>query len=195
MASCNQKAAESVPAIDPTNFDESIALNEDFYQYATGGWQKKNPLTPEYSRYGVFEVLAKNNEERINDLFSAMLDSKAEVGSVEQKIADLYTMGLDSVRLNSEGVAPVKSDGSIVGRTHFQRQKSQTVSFGKTLEHFQQLSRNAPAAILGPHGDVRDIALVKHNEKAGIADDLFRLVKSHQKGGAGIVQFLRQHFP
>ena len=70
MASCNQKAAESVPAIDPTNFDESIALNEDFYQYATGGWQKKNPLTPEYSRYGVFEVLAKNNEERINDLFS-----------------------------------------------------------------------------------------------------------------------------
>ncbi len=110
MASCNQKAAESVPAIDPTNFDESIALNEDFYQYATGGWQKKNPLTPEYSRYGVFEVLAKNNEERINDLFSAMLDSKAEVGSVEQKIADLYTMGLDSVRLNNEGVAPVKSD-------------------------------------------------------------------------------------
>ncbi len=110
MASCNQKTAQTVPAIDPTNFDEGIALNEDFYQYATGGWQKKNPLTPEYSRYGVFEVLAKNNEERINELFSAMLDSKAEVGSVEQKIADLYTMGLDSVRLNSEGVAPVKSD-------------------------------------------------------------------------------------
>ena len=110
MASCNQKAAESVPAIDPTNFDESIALNEDFYQYATGGWQKKNPLTPEYARYGVFEVLAKSNEERINELFSAMQQSKAEAGSVEQKIADLYTMGLDSVRLNSEGVAPLKSD-------------------------------------------------------------------------------------
>ena len=110
MVSCNQKAAESVPAIDPTNFDESIALNEDFYQYATGGWQKKNPLTAEYARYGVFEVLAKSNEERINELFSAMQQSKAEAGSVEQKIADLYTMGLDSVRLNSEGVAPLKSD-------------------------------------------------------------------------------------
>ncbi len=110
MASCNQKAAESVPAIDPTNFDESIALNEDFYQYATDGWQKKNPLTAEYARYGVFEVLAKSNEERINELFSAMQQSKAEAGSVEQKIADLYTMGLDSVRLNNEGVAPLKSD-------------------------------------------------------------------------------------
>ena len=110
MASCNQKKAETVPAIDRANFDETVALNEDFYQYATGGWQKANPLTPEYSRYGVFEVLAKNNELQINDLFSAMLESKAEVGTVEQKIADLYTMGLDSVRLNNEGVAPVKRD-------------------------------------------------------------------------------------
>ena len=109
-ASCNQKTAETTPAIDRANFDETIALNEDFYQYATGGWQKANPLTPEYSRYGVFEVLAKNNELQINDLFSAMLESKAEVGTVEQKIADLYTMGLDSVRLNQEGVAPVKRD-------------------------------------------------------------------------------------
>ena len=110
MASCNQKKAETVPAIDRANFDETVALNEDFYQYATGGWQKANPLTPEYSRYGVFEVLAKNNELQINELFSAMLESKAEVGTVEQKIADLYTMGLDSVRLNNEGVAPVKRD-------------------------------------------------------------------------------------
>ncbi len=110
MASCNQKAAQTVPAIDRANFDETVALNEDFYQYATGGWQKANPLTPEYSRYGVFEVLAKNNELQINELFSAMIDSKAETGTVEQKIADLYTMGLDSVRLNNEGVAPVKRD-------------------------------------------------------------------------------------
>ena len=46
MASCNQKQAESVPALDRANFDESVALNEDFYQYATGGWQAKNPLKP-----------------------------------------------------------------------------------------------------------------------------------------------------
>lgn len=33
---------------------------------------------------------------------------KAEPGSIEQKISDLYKMGLDSVRLNAEGAAPVK---------------------------------------------------------------------------------------
>ena len=110
MASCTQKQAESVPAIDRSNFDESVALNEDFYQYATGGWQAKNPLKPEFARYGTFDVLRENNEIRLNDLFASMTKSKAEQGSVEQKIADLYTMGLDSVRLNNESVAPVKSD-------------------------------------------------------------------------------------
>ena len=110
MASCNQKQAESVPALDRANFDESVALNEDFYQYATGGWQKNNPLKPEFARYGTFDVLRENNEIRLNELFASMTKSKAEQGSVEQKIADLYTMGLDSARLNKEGVAPVKQD-------------------------------------------------------------------------------------
>ena len=123
MASCNQKQAESVPALDRANFDESVALNEDFYQYATGGWQAKNPLKPEFARYGTFDVLRENNEIRLNDLFASMTKSKAEKGSVEQKIADLYTMGLDSVRLNNESVAPVKSD------------VEQLLSLAATLKH------------------------------------------------------------
>ncbi len=111
MTGCSQqKQTTSVPAIDLSNFDTSIAPNEDFYQYATGGWQKKNPLKPEFARYGAFDVLRENNEVRINELFSQMTKSTAEKGSVEQKIADLYTMGLDSTRLNSEGLAPVKAD-------------------------------------------------------------------------------------
>ena len=97
----------SVPAIDTTNLDRSVALNEDFYQFATGGWQKKNPLKPEYSRYGAFDVLAENNEKRINELFQSMNDSKPAAGSVEQKITDIYKLGMDSVRLNNEGAAPI----------------------------------------------------------------------------------------
>ena len=106
MTGCNRKA--SVPAIDPTNFDESIALNEDFYQHFTGGWQKKNPLKPEYSRYGAFDVLRENNEIRINELFSQMTKKEYPEGSSDRKITDLYKLGLDSVRLNAEGAAPVQ---------------------------------------------------------------------------------------
>ncbi len=99
---------EGVPAIDKTNFDESIVRNDDFYQWATGGWQEKNPLKPEYSRYGSFDVLRENNEIRINELFNEMTKTEAEFGSVEQKISDLYKMGLDEERLNAEGAEPIR---------------------------------------------------------------------------------------
>ena len=94
--------------VDKTNFDESIVRNDDFYQWATGGWQQKNPLKPEYSRYGSFDVLRESNEIRINELFGEMAKTEAEFGSVEQKIADLYKMGLDEERLNAEGAEPIR---------------------------------------------------------------------------------------
>lgn len=105
---CNNNP--KVKAIDPANFNDSVALNEDFYEHFTGGWQKNNPLKPEYSRYGAFDVLSDNNQERIKELFASLSKSTAKKGTVEQKIADLYKLGLDSVRLNKEGAQPVQAD-------------------------------------------------------------------------------------
>ncbi|MEG1405384.1 MAG: M13 family metallopeptidase [Alistipes sp.] len=108
MASCQNQPAKTA-AIDLTNLDPTVAPSADFYQYATGGWQTKNPLKPEFARYGAFDVLRENNEIRLNELFGEMAKVKAETGSVTQKISDLYKMGLDSVRLNTEGAAPIRA--------------------------------------------------------------------------------------
>ena len=113
MAACQNNNTKT-PAIDLANFDLSVAPNADFYQYATGGWQKNNPLKPEFSRYGSFDVLRENNEKRINRLFQEMTKLETAPGSVEQKIADLYKMGLDSTRLNAEGAAPLAADLQLV---------------------------------------------------------------------------------
>ncbi len=109
-ASCGSQKGSTTPAIDPTNFDLSVAPEENFYQYATGGWQEKNPLKPEFARYGSFDKLREENEERINELFQGLLELKAEPGTTNRKICDLYKLGLDSVRLNQEGAAPVQAD-------------------------------------------------------------------------------------
>ncbi|MBP3398045.1 MAG: hypothetical protein J6K82_03880, partial [Alphaproteobacteria bacterium] len=36
------------------NMDMSINPADDFYAYANGGWQAKNPIPDDYSRYGAF---------------------------------------------------------------------------------------------------------------------------------------------
>lgn len=107
LAGCSQAESANVPAIDLTNLDETVAPGEDFYAYSTNGWRKNHSLKPEYSRYGSFDILRENNEIRLNDLFQSLSGKTAEKGSVEQKITDLYNMGLDSVRLNAEGIKPV----------------------------------------------------------------------------------------
>ena len=107
LASCGTPS-EKVPAIDLSNLDTEVAPGQDFYKYATAGWQKNNPLGAEYARFGTFDQLRENNVERLNDLFASMSTMKTKKGSVDQKIVDLYKQGLDSVRLNQEGAAPLQ---------------------------------------------------------------------------------------
>ena len=96
--------------VDRANLDMSIAPGEDFYQYATGGWQKNNPLDPQYSRFGTFDELAENNRAQIKDLVQNLDKTNPAKGTVAQKVNDLYKLGMDSVRLNSEGAAPIKEE-------------------------------------------------------------------------------------
>lgn len=100
----------STPAINLDNFDLSATPADNFYQYATGGWQKNTPLRDEYARYGSFDVLSENNEERIKLLFEDLSQQSNERGSIAQKIADLYNMGLDSTSLNAQGASSVMAD-------------------------------------------------------------------------------------
>ena len=107
LAACQPKEVKA-PALDPTDMDLSVKPGDDFFLYANGGWMKKNPLKPEYARFGSFDVLREQNVENLNALFSEMTTLTPEPGTVDQKIVDLYKQGLDSTRLNAEGAAPLK---------------------------------------------------------------------------------------
>ncbi len=102
LAACTQQQ-EMKSGIDLANLDTSVPLGTDFYEYATGGWQKANPLKPEYSRFGSFDQLHENNTEQLQGIIEEVASRDNEPGSLEQKIADLYNSAMDSVSLNANG--------------------------------------------------------------------------------------------
>ncbi len=105
--SCTEKKAEA-DRLNPANMDTTAAPGRSFYQYATGGWQEANPIPDEYARYGSFDKLREENQEQIQSLITALGEQENPAGSNAQKVGDLYTLGMDSVKLNSDGSAPLR---------------------------------------------------------------------------------------
>lgn len=100
--------AQSKSGLVEANFDKSVRPADDFYLFATGGWQKKHPLPAAYSRFGSFDQLAEDNNKRINTILSELQKKTYKKGTMEQKLSDFYKLAMDADRRNKEGIKPVK---------------------------------------------------------------------------------------
>ena len=107
--SCSQQKASQNDGLNLANLDTTAAPGESFYQYATGGWQKANPIPDEYARYGSFDKLREENQSQIQGLIEELGKQENASGSNAQKVGDLYKMGLDSAKLNADGAAPIQA--------------------------------------------------------------------------------------
>jgi len=99
--------AELQSGINLGDLDTSVRPADDFYEYACGGWMKKNPLPAAYSRFGSFDRLGEDNNKRINDILAELLNNTYAKGTIEQKLSDLYKLAMDSVRREKDGIQPV----------------------------------------------------------------------------------------
>ena len=99
--------AQNKSGIVVDNLDKTTNPTEDFYKFATGGWQKNNPLPAAYSRFGSFDQLQEDNNKRINAILSDLLKKNYKAGTTEYKLSEFYKLSMDSVRRNEEGVRPV----------------------------------------------------------------------------------------
>ena len=104
---CHKKT-ELTSGINLDNLDTTVSPLEDFYQYACGGWMKNHPLDAEHSRYGSFDFLAEENQKQLKGIIDSVSANKNEAGSIADKIATLYNIGMDSVRLQEQGCEPLK---------------------------------------------------------------------------------------
>ncbi len=94
--------------IDPANMDQTVKPGDDFYTYASGAWIKNNPVPAKETRWGSFNVLRDFNINAVKAVLEkAAADKSAPAGSVSRRVGDFYAAGMDSVRIEKLGAAPV----------------------------------------------------------------------------------------
>ncbi len=115
LSSCGggakKDAAKTNTGINTANIDSTVKPQDDFYQFVNGKWLKNNPIPETESRWGSFSELEKTNKAKLRMILDdAVADKNAAPGSNQQKIGDFYAMAMDSVKLNKDGVAPLKEE-------------------------------------------------------------------------------------
>jgi putative endopeptidase len=110
MASAMTAGAEHLGSVNKALIDSTFTPGQDFYRYVNNGWMQSHPLTDEYARYGMFNVLNDEAEKNVKEIVMNLGASNPEKGTNAFKIWTLYSQGMDSVRRNNEGAKPILAD-------------------------------------------------------------------------------------
>jgi len=108
IVSCSNKTATPKPDILAANLDSSVKPGEDFFEYANGGWLKKNPIPGEQSSWGIGNLVIEENLKRLKEISEKAAASNAAKGSNDQKIGDFWSMAMDSVKIEADGLKPIQ---------------------------------------------------------------------------------------
>lgn len=103
-------ASLPVHAISITDIDKSANRCEDFYAYATGNWQKNNPIPADQSRWGAFNEIEKRNTETLKDILENLDKVRRTRTPVEEQVLAFYKSGMDEAAIEKLGLRPIEGD-------------------------------------------------------------------------------------
>jgi len=102
-------------AIDLADLDTTVTPGEDFYQYANGGWIKRTEIPSDRVRYGAFDILQEQTEEKIKDILFRAWERKGDTTNQDWlKIGDFYASGMDTATIEAAGLTPLAPDLDII---------------------------------------------------------------------------------
>ncbi len=90
-----------------TNLDPSVDPGVDFFQYANGGWMKRNPIPPSEAAWTIGHLVNEELYAIKRTLNEQATRANGAPGSDEQKLGDFWSVAMDETRINAEGAAPL----------------------------------------------------------------------------------------
>jgi len=130
------------PGLDLANLDPTCKACDDFYQFATGGWQKAHPIPAGYPAWGSFSLLAEANSNVLHQILDdAAANTSAAPGSNEQKVGAFYRACMNEPAIETAGLAPLKSELDAIAAV------GNTKSLVTEMAHLQTVGVGTPLSV------------------------------------------------
>ncbi len=109
LTACHQLTQQTQkPDVLASHIDTTVNPADDFFDYANGGWIKKNPIPPDETGWGIFQLVPNETLQRLHDINEEAAAKNAAKGTAEQKIGDYWKAAMDSARIEQQGIEPLK---------------------------------------------------------------------------------------
>ncbi|AOE50436.1 M13 family metallopeptidase [Kangiella sediminilitoris] len=99
-----------VSGIDIKYFDNSVRPQDDLFRHVNGKWLKEFEIPADKSNYGSFTKLAEQAKEDVREIIEEAAQTKAEKGSEEQQVGDLFESYMNTAKLEELGTKPLQPE-------------------------------------------------------------------------------------
>ena len=115
LAACKNDSSKnamiSANDVVAANVDTTVSPANDFFQFVNGGWLKANPIPASESSWGIGKVLQKDIYDKMRKVSEAAAANTATTqGSSQQKIGDFWATGMDTTKIEQQGIEPLKAE-------------------------------------------------------------------------------------
>jgi len=116
VAACNHEPDKSADVPKRTSFFDKAAMDttvkpgDNFFEYVNGSWLKQTEIPASETGWGEFNILINNNQTHLHDILNDLSKHDYDKGSNEQKVADLFKSGMDTVTIEKLGYNPLKGE-------------------------------------------------------------------------------------
>ena len=88
--------------VDPTLLSDTIDPGDDFFAYVNQEWLDANPLPPEFSRFGAFNLLREKSTSDVKALVDELVAKPASELSGDEKLAGILRANFWYFSMNSD---------------------------------------------------------------------------------------------